>query len=196
MSNVRLCPTTFFLLGAISILTGCASVSGDQKVHINAATAQKQVDFRLNDMRAAEERVYSNDRNLILLGDGNFEIPIDQLISEHLQNKLGAILDGKQISLVYFRVRLYFPNKDAGPPPGVPLLIGLLGSALGAPRLDSPNHVNVSLRGVFKQTEFSGSKSISFMVGSGEAEVKEAFEAAISEAAINLKTLLVAENNS
>ncbi len=76
----------------------------------------------------------------------------------------------------------------------MPLASEILGRRLGLPQLGYPHYANVSLRGVIQQQEFSGAKSVQFYLGTGEAEVAEAFDAAVNEAASNLRKLLQNES--
>ena len=173
-------------------LAGCSSTAQTSRIRIDSPKAQASHHFHLIDARTQESRVYRQDVNIQYLGDGNFEVPPVRLVATRLNEKLGDLLRGKEISLLEFQARISAPLFQTYP--GMPLASELLGRTLGLPQLGNPHYANVSLRGAYQKTEFSGAKSVQFYLGSGESEISEAFETALSEAAANLRPLLMNEN--
>ena len=173
-------------------LLGCSSRAQTSRIRIASPRAQESHDFRLTDARSRESRIYREDVNIQYLGDGNFEVSPVQLVATRLNERLGDLLRGKEISLLEFQARISAPSFQTYF--GMPPASELLGRTLGLPQLGNPHYANVSLRGAYQQKEFSGAKSVQFYLGSGESEISEAFYAAVSEAAANLRPLLTSEN--
>ncbi len=173
---------------------GCSSTEKMSKIQIGSSSPQVSSDFHLVDARTQESRVYSQSGNIQYLGDSSFEVPPIRLVAARFDEKLGGLLKGKEITLSEFQVRITAPYPQTYP--GMPLASEVLGKTLGIPQLGYPHYANVSLRGRYQQKEFSGSKSIEFYLGSGESEITEAFNAAVSAAASNLQSLLMDENRA
>lgn len=170
---------------------GCSSTAEKSKIRVALSSPKVSPDFHLIDARTQDQRNYSRQGKSQYLGDGNFEIPPIQLVANRFNEKLGGFLKGKEISIIYFRTRITAPYlQTAGMPIEAALLTEMFGEKLGLPQLGYPHYVNVSLRGVYQQQEFSGSNSVEFYLGTGESEASEAFDAAVSEAATNLQSLL------
>lgn len=173
-------------------LLGCSSTAQTSRIRVASPGAQALHDFRLIDARSQESRVYRQDVNIQYLGDDNFEVPPVRLVTARLYEKLGDLLRGKEISLLELQARISAPYFQTYP--GMPPESELLGRTLRLPQLGNPHYANVSLRGTYQQREFSGTKSVQFYLGSGESEISEAFEAAVSEAADKLRPLLITEH--
>lgn len=170
---------------------GCSSTAEKSKIRVGLSNPRVSPDFRLIDARPQDQRDYSQKGKIQYLGDGNFEISPIQLVASRFDEKLGDLLKGKEISIIYFQARITAPHfQTAGMPIETALLGEIFGEKLGFPQLGYPHYVNVSLRGIYQQQEFSGSKSVEFYVGTGESETSEAFDGAVSEAATNLQSLL------
>jgi hypothetical protein len=175
---------------AVALITvgGCSSTPSIQKkLKIQAANISAP-SFNLVDVRPKDARVFRQTGSTTVLGDDNFEISPPRLIEGRFGTKLGEILKGKEITLLQFEARVTGPTFQTYP--GMPLEAELLGPLLKLPQLGNPNYANVSLRGVIEQKEFSGNGSAQFYLGSGEAELTEAFDAAINDAAKHLQLVL------
>lgn len=171
---------------------GCSSTAEKSKIRVGLPNSKGPSDFHLVDARTQDQRNYSQRGKIQYLGDSNFELPPIQLVATRLNEKLGDLLKGKEVSIVYFRARITAPNfQTVGMPIEAALLGEMFGEKLGFPQLGYPHYANVSLRGIYQQQEFSGSKSVEFYLGTGESETSEAFDAAVSEAATNLQSLLM-----
>lgn len=175
-----------------TMLLGCSSTAQTSRIRIASPGVQASHNFRLIDARSQESRVYRQDVNIQYLGDDNFEVAPVRLVTARLNEKLGDLLRGKEISLLEFQARISAPYFQTYP--GMPPESELLGRMLRLPQLGNPHYANVSLRGAYQTQEFSGAKSVQFYLGSGESEISEAFEAAVSEAADKLRPLLMNEN--
>jgi hypothetical protein len=175
-------------------LSACASTAENAKIHISTSKPLDTQGFRLVDARAQDSRDYRQNGKSQYLGDSNFESPPTELIASRLNDKLGDLLKGREISLLHFQARITAPFFQTYP--GMPLGAEVLGRALNLPQLGYPHYANVSLRGAYLQKEFSGAKSVQFYVGSGKSEVSEAFDGALGEAAASLRLLLEAENTA
>lgn len=170
---------------------GCSSTAEKSKIRVGLSNPKVSPDFHLIDARPQDQRNYSQKGKIQYLGDGNFEIPPIQLIASRFDEKLGDLLRGKEISIIYLQARITAPHfQTAGMPIAAALLGEIFGEKLGFPQLGYPHYVNVSLRGIYQQQEFSGSKSVEFYLGTGESETSEAFDGAVSGAATNLQSLL------
>lgn len=178
-----------WVVSIAAMISGCSSTAEQVKIRIGSPNTPKVATTNLIvDSRPSESRIYSQDGKTQYLGDGNFNSPPVEVIATRFKESLGSLLDGQEISLLAFQARITSPGFQSYP--GMPLASEILGRGLGLPQLGYPHYANVSLRGVVQQQEFSGGKSVQFYLGTGEAEVAEAFEAAVSEAANNLKKLL------
>ena len=187
-------PATLTLVGIAFIgatVSGCSSTAQMSRISISSSSPPNSQGVHLIDARTQDSRVYRQDVNIQYLGDSNFQVPPVQLVAARLNEKLGGLLHGKEISLLEFQARISAPYYQTYP--GMPPAAELLGRTLGLPQLGNPHYANVSLRGVYQQKEFSGAKSVQFYLGSGESEIAEAFEAAVSEAATNLRPFLISE---
>lgn len=173
-------------------VSGCSSTLHTTKIQIGSPGLHDMPSFRLIDARTQASRSYSQDGKVQYLGDSNFQSPPVKVVAARLNEKLGDLVHGKEISLLEFQARISAPEFQTYP--GMPSQSEQLGIALGLPQLGNPHYANVSLRGIYRQKEFSGAKSVQFYLGSGESEIFEAFEAAVSEAATSLRLLLVDEN--
>lgn len=172
-------------------VSGCSSTVQMSRIPIGSSSPPNSQGVRLIDARTQDSRVYRQDVNIQYLGDSNFQVLPVQLVAARLDEKLGDLLRGKEISLLEFQARISAPYYQTYP--GMPIEAELLGRTLGLPQLGNPHYANVSLRGIYQQKEFSGAKSVQFYLGSGESEIAEAFEAAVSEAATNLRPFLMGE---
>lgn len=173
-------------------LLGCSSTPQTSRIRLASPSALASHDFRLIDARSQESRSYRQGVGIQYFGDENFEDSPVRLLAARLNEKLGELLRGKEISLLELQARISAPSFETYP--GMPPRSEQLGRTLGLPQLGNPHYANVSLRGVYQTKEFSGSKSVPFYLGSGKAEISEALEAAVSEAAANLRPLLTNEN--
>lgn len=179
-----------FICTALAVaLSGCSSTAQTSRIQITSSTPLDTPGVRLIDTRTQQSRLYRRDASIQYLGDSNFQAPPAQLVAARLNENLGDLVRGKEISLLEFQARISAPSFQTYP--GMLIEAELLGRALRLPQLGSPHYANVSLRGIYQQKEFSGAKSIQFYLGSGESEISEAFDAALSEAAINLRKLLM-----
>lgn len=173
------------------IVSGCSSTAEKSKIRVGSFNPKGSSDFHLVDARTEDQRNYSQTGKIQYLGDSNFEIPPIQLVATRFNEKLGVFLKGKEVSILYFQARITAPKfQTAGMPIEAALLGAIFGEKLGFPQLGYPHYANVSLRGIYQLQEFSGSNSVEFYLGTGESEISEAFDAAVSEAAANLQSLL------
>lgn len=170
---------------------GCSSTAERSRIRVGLSNPKVSPDFNLIDARPQDQRNYRQEGKIQYLGDGNFETSPIQLVASRFNEKLGDLLKGKELSIVYLQTRISAPRfQTTGMPMEAALLGEIFGEKLGFPQLGYPHYANVSLRGVYQQQEFSGSKSVEFYLGTGESETSEAFDAAVSEAATNLQSLL------
>ncbi|MGO9444507.1 MAG: hypothetical protein ACLPXB_06975 [Thiobacillaceae bacterium] len=142
----------------------------------------------MTDARALETRLYRPRWKTQYLGDSNFETPPLQLITLRFNEELGDLLKGQEMSLLEFQAVIADPEAEATPGISQELADVLVNA--GLPQLGRPHYAHVSLRASFHQKEFEGNKSVPFYLGSGEAEITEAFNAAVSEAASQLKKII------
>lgn len=173
---------------ALVAVVGCSSAPSTQKkLKIPMATVSAP-SFKLIDARPEAARVFQQTDRTTILGDENFEISPPRMVEGRFNAELGERLSGKEITLLQFDARVVAPGFQSYP--GMPLAAELLGPYLKLPQLGYPHFANVSLRGVIDQNEFSGSGSVQFYLGSGEAELVEAFDAAINDAVKHLQVRL------
>lgn len=175
---------TLFMLA----LAGCAATPDIPRVTVRSANLSEP-NFVLHDLRPESSRTSRLGTGTIFLGDENFEVPPPRLIALRFTEKLGGLVQGRQVSLLEFQARLTLPEFQTYP--GMPLESEALGRLLKLPQLGYPHHANVSLRGEMGGETFTGAASIQFYLGSGKSETAEAFDAALNDASDSLQALLV-----
>jgi hypothetical protein len=171
-------------------LVGCSGTP--PKVSLSSSIQTETGDVQLKDMRPPESTVYRRIGRNQYLGDDDFNISPVKAISERLEMAFGRQLLGKDISLVGFRAILPAHHAlTSGLDPASARVV----EDFSLPQLGNPRYAHVEIEGTFQGKTFTGAKSVSFYLGSGQAEIKEAFDAAVTDALAMLKKIVARDDD-